>query len=414
MQDAHARTIGEQPKAGEPITLERAIEMFTAKKSSKHKQTRRKYQYTLNNLKAWAVRNGRHYLADLTESDLEKYQSSWTTLKSNYARRNEQERCRSFFRYCCASAEIKLPYNPTAQLEHFNVTSDEPEDPYTEKEYKAIVAAADRVPTFTGDVAERAKALIAVMRFAGLAIQDASILERNAVTPAKVNGRDCYRVEIRRSKTHTGVNNVVPKEVGDALLRVANENPRFVFWSGNGEPASTTKHWSARLKKVFDTSGVKNAHSHRFRKTFGVDLLTHGAPLEMVSKALGHKNTVITERHYLKWVPKLQEQLAEYVARTWSTEQQGTELRKTIAREEFAEVKKNYFHRPSSHPAIKKGQPKLPRGKVQSDSALGRARLRQRCADQRVAGLEGKAFLSIQVAGIELSEKAIQLVADPH
>jgi integrase/recombinase XerD len=322
MQDAHARSLGEQPKAGEPITLEQAVEMFTAKKSSKHKETRRKYQHTLSNLKAWAARNGRHYLMDLTESDLERYQASWT-LKSNYAKRNEQERLRSFFRYCCASAEIKLAYNPTAQLEHFNVTSDEPEDPYTDKEYKAIVAAVDHVPSFTGEVTERVQALIAVMRYAGLAIQDAAILERDAITPATVNGRACYRVQIRRSKTHTGVNNVVPKEVGETLLKVANGNPRYIFWSGNGEPASTTKHWSARLKKVFDASGVKDAHSHRFRKTFGVDLLVHGTPLEMVSKALGHKNTVITERHYLKWVPKLQEQLAEYVSRTWSKEQQG-------------------------------------------------------------------------------------------
>jgi len=84
---------------------------------------------------------------------------------------------------------------------------------------------------------------------------------------------------------------------------------------------------------VFDASGVKGAHSHRFRKTFGVDLLTHGAPLEMVSKALGHRNTVITERHYLKWVPKLQEQLAEHVVRTWTTEQQGI-----MEPEQFAEV----------------------------------------------------------------------------
>ena len=130
MADAHARTIGEQPKAGEPISLDRAVEMFTAKKSCKHKETKRKYQYTLDRLKVWAARNGRHYLADITESDLEKYQSTWT-LKSNYAKRNEQERLRTFFRYCCQSAEIRLPYNPTAQLEHFNVTSIEPEDPYT-------------------------------------------------------------------------------------------------------------------------------------------------------------------------------------------------------------------------------------------------------------------------------------------
>ena len=315
MADAHARTIGEQPKAGEPVSLDRAVEMFTAKKSGKHKETRRKYTYTLDRLKAWAVRNGRHYLADITESDLEKYQSSWT-LKSNYAKRNEQERLRTFFRYCCASAEIKLPYNPTAQLEHFNVTSDEPENPYTEKEYKAVVDATHGLFD-NPKVAERVRALIAVMRYAGLAIQDAAILERDAVKPAKVNGKDCYRVTIRRSKTHTGVANVVPKEVGEALLKVANGNPKYIFWSGNGEPVTVAKDFSQKLKKVFDASGVKGAHSHRLRKTFGVELLTHGAPLEMVSKALGHRNTVITERHYIRFVPKLQEQLAEHISRTW-------------------------------------------------------------------------------------------------
>jgi len=83
------------------------------------------------------------------------------------------------------------------------------------------------------------------------------------------------------------------------------------------KPASVTKKWSAWLKKVFDASGVKDAHAHRFRKTFGVDLLIHGAPLEMVSKALGHRNTVITEKFYLRFVPKLQEQLAEHIAKTW-------------------------------------------------------------------------------------------------
>lgn len=316
MQDAHLRAIGQPVKCSEAVSVEAAVEMFTAKKSGKHKETRRKYAYTLGNLKAWAARNGKHYLADITESDLEKYQASWT-LNSDYAKRNEQERLRAFFRYCCASAEIKLPHNPTAQLEHFNVTSQEPEDPFTEKEYAAIVSAVDKVESFDGKTTERVKALIAVMRHAGLAIQDAAILERDAITPGKVGKTPCYFVSIRRSKSHTGVNNAIPKEVGDALLKVANGNKKYVFWSGNGEPVTVAKDFSYKLKKVFDASGVANAHSHRFRKTYGVELLTHGVPLNMVSKALGHRNTVITERHYLKWVPKLREQLAEEIAKTW-------------------------------------------------------------------------------------------------
>jgi len=77
-------------------------------------------------------------------------------------------------------------------------------------------------------------------------LQDAAILERDAVKPATVNSKECYRVTIRRSKTHTGVNNVVPKEVGDALLEVANGNPKYIFWSGNGEPVTVAKDFSVR------------------------------------------------------------------------------------------------------------------------------------------------------------------------
>ena len=77
--------------------------------------------------------------------------------------------------------------------------------------------------------------------------------------------------------------------MGEALLKVANGNPKYIFWSGNGEPVTVAKDFSGKLKQVFDKSGVKAADSHRFRKTFGVELLTHGAPLEMVSRALGHR-----------------------------------------------------------------------------------------------------------------------------
>ena len=101
------------------------------------------------------------------------------------------------------------------------------------------------------------------------------------------------------------------------MLKVANGNKRYIFWSGNGEPVSTVKHWHALLKKVFDASGVEDAHPHRFRDTFAVSLLEAKVPLRVVSKALGHKNTVITERHYAKWTHEQQDQLEEHIAGTW-------------------------------------------------------------------------------------------------
>jgi integrase/recombinase XerD len=317
-RDSHARSIGEQPKAGEPVSLEQAADMFRDKKAGRHKETRRKYTYTLANLKRCCERLGRYYVADITESDLQKYQASWT-LKSTYAKRNEQERLRAFFRYCCASAEIRLAHNPTSQLEHFNVSDREPTAPLTGKEYENLLTAVSQVG-FTPVFESRIHALILVMRNAGLSLQDAAILDRANVTPAKVNGKPCYRVIIRRSKTRTGVNNVIPKAIGDQLIKVMNSNPRHFFWSGNGEPVTIAKDLSARLKLVFDKAGIKNDGnmlSHRLRDTFAVSLLEKRIPLRVVSKALGHKNTVITERHYAKWTAEQQDQLEEHLSGAW-------------------------------------------------------------------------------------------------
>lgn len=37
---------------------------------------------------------------------------------------------------------------------------------------------------------------------------------------------------------------------------MANSNPKFIFWSGNRRPASVTKKFHEKLKKVLDASGV--------------------------------------------------------------------------------------------------------------------------------------------------------------
>jgi hypothetical protein len=49
--------------------------------------------------------------------------------------------------------------------------------------------------------------------------------------------------------------------------------------------------------------------SHRLRDTFAVDLLAKGVPLEHVSKLLGHKSVLTTERHYARWVKGRQDRL---------------------------------------------------------------------------------------------------------
>jgi len=65
---------------------------------------------------------------------------------------------------------------------------------------------------------------------------------------------------------------------------------------------------------------VPDAHAHRFRDTFAVELLLSGVPLERVSVLLGHSSVKITERHYAPWVLERQEQMEEDVRRAWKVD----------------------------------------------------------------------------------------------
>jgi integrase len=61
---------------------------------------------------------------------------------------------------------------------------------------------------------------------------------------------------------------------------------------------SAVADWQRSLAKVYETAGVPDAHAHRFRDTFAVELLLSGVPLERVSVLLGQSSVKITARHY--------------------------------------------------------------------------------------------------------------------
>jgi len=83
---------------------------------------------------------------------------------------------------------------------------------------------------------------------------------------------------------------------------------------------SAVADWQRSLAKVYETAGVPDAHAHRFRDTFAVELLLSGVPLERVSVLLGHSSVKITERHYAPWVRERQEQLEDDVRRAWKVD----------------------------------------------------------------------------------------------
>jgi integrase/recombinase XerD len=55
-------------------------------------------------------------------------------------------------------------------------------------------------------------------------------------------------------------------------------------------------------------------------RTFAVELLLSGMPIEQVSLLLGHQSIAVTERHYSPFVKARQEQLEAGVRKTFETD----------------------------------------------------------------------------------------------
>lgn len=81
-----------------------------------------------------------------------------------------------------------------------------------------------------------------------------------------------------------------------------------------------------RLRKVFEATGIPDAHSHRFRDTFVVRLLEAGVPVREVAEAAGHTVAVL-ERHYGKWTHAQQTRLDDFMVATWSRKKKARSKR---------------------------------------------------------------------------------------
>lgn len=261
----------------------------------------------------------------ITRELLTGYASTWEQhYQSSNTRASVRERLRSFLRYCFECRWLdRIPAVPKVEA------NEAPTLPLTAAEYARILATIDSVRPLRFDAKgvtrllnpetkARLRALIQLMRYSGLAIQDAVKIRRTDIIHDKAKG--IYRVVTARQKTGTHVSVPIPTEVAEEVLAVKSHNPEHVFWTGNSQGRSQVIMWGSRyVRPLFEAAGVRSGHmvSHRLRDTFAVDLLEKGVPLEEVSKLLGHESIKTTEKHYAKWVKGRQDRLDSLVIGTW-------------------------------------------------------------------------------------------------
>ena len=242
--------------------------------------TYRGYDYLFRVWSRYANKHGLTDLNNFTQDEIRRWRDSWTT--STRTTKLRLTMLRTFFRF--AGKEGWIDHFPMGNVLNPKVTI-KPTLPFNLDEMLSLVVASDDLI--------REKALILLMRYAGLSIQDAVTCSRDHISGDTLI--------LRRAKTDELVIAHLPNPVIESLRSITFDDSPYFFWSGNSKPATATKFWRQKLKAIARKAGVANFHPHRLRHTFAVELLSNDVPIEDVSTLLGHSSISTTERHYAAW-----------------------------------------------------------------------------------------------------------------
>lgn len=148
------------------------------------------------------------------------------------------------------------------------------------------------------------RALVLTFLYTGLRISDVANLEKKAVHLE--TGSILLRTQKRKKDIWLGMNSDLKHALAEHL-RKQNDTQKFspyVFPTKTGRRIHS-QTMDAFLRRIFTRAGIEKGHAHRFRDTFAVRLLEHGASLYDVAKLMGI-TVAVAERHYTPYVVELQ------------------------------------------------------------------------------------------------------------
>jgi len=299
---------GEITRESPPVTIKQACDSFEADAKARdlREPTLYKYRLLFKRLLEFASDRGLRFMSELNLDRLREFRNSWPD--HNLAALKKLERLRAFMRFAHDSGWVKD--NCARKIKNPKVTQP-PTMPLSKEEITKILSACFDYPDRANAV--RLRALVLLLRYSGLRIRDAVTLSRDRIQKGKLF--------LYTAKTGTAVWCPLPQAVTDALAAIPlGTDAQYFFWTGESAPKSCVGDWQRSLRRLFNLAGVPDAHPHRFRDTFAVELLLAGVPLERVSILLGHQSVRITEKHYSPWVAARQEQLESDVRRTWDAD----------------------------------------------------------------------------------------------
>jgi site-specific recombinase XerD len=277
--------------------LSDAIEAFHARHEGNAPETTRKYKQKLSFLAAYCERTHLHYVDQNNFETMDAY-AAWRK-KDNWTWIKEIEILKQFFDFCRDREWIGM--NPAKALKRPKLVEANDVVPYTSAEIARIIRACDEFGR-TKYERLRARAMVLLMRYAGLRISDVITLSRDHIKG--------IRLEKQSVKNHRWIRVELHSDVLRALETIprpkaASMDCSLFFCGETASLRSLVKGAWRTLAAVFNCAMVPRAHPHRFRHTLASELLGKGATVEEVAGILADSPATI-RRHYAKWTPELQ------------------------------------------------------------------------------------------------------------
>jgi site-specific recombinase XerD len=311
-------------------TLEQAVAAFLNTKKRTSPARQRKLTRLLTRQHAFLeAKYGSNVLVTQPEkTDLDQFVDSWTGALST--RKKDRENLKQFWLYCADSDFILK--NIAAKVKNIGTKRDQmeadnrPIPTFTPDEVNAIFETLDKRcdQIFQSEneqdphASKKTRAFVYVMKTSGLAIIDVVTLRPEHLGLPHVDSPHAVPIDKPRRKTgqiaHTGI----PDFVSEMLKGFPPESA-YLFWSGQGNPASRIDTYRDRMKKLFVAAGVRvyqktarrnsggklkenletfadsKAIPHMWRHTLVRDLYIQDIPVREIADILGDDPATVTE-----------------------------------------------------------------------------------------------------------------------
>jgi site-specific recombinase XerD len=272
-----AHTIKEYIKTGgvKTYTLEDLYKDFIEIQRKRNPNVIRKYIITFENL--FKLHDRKKEITAINNADADEFLNYLKGIYEQSTLSGQITRIKCIFNFAVNNGKIRNnPFNTLQKISK----GEKPISALNKEEIEKI-----RNSKVNTNYLQKVKDLFLFQMGTGLAYIDMFNLEPNDL---KENNGICY-IQKKRQKTKV--------EYISIMLPIAKE----IWEKYNGElPVISNQRYNTYLKALGICSGIeKNLHSHLARHTYGTLLLNQGVRLEIVSKAMGHSNTRITQ-HYAK------------------------------------------------------------------------------------------------------------------